>query len=48
MTTRLQIDTVLGKRSKHCIVTLVERKSGYTQIGKLTARTKEQASASTM
>jgi IS30 family transposase len=43
-----EIDTVLGKRSKHCIVTLVERKSGYTQIGKLTARTKEQASASTI
>jgi IS30 family transposase len=43
-----EIDTVLGKRSKHCILTLVERKSGCTQIGKLTARTKEQASAATI
>jgi IS30 family transposase len=39
-----EIDTVLGKRTKHCIVTLVERKSGYVQIGKLSARTKEQTS----
>ena len=29
-------------------MTLVERKSGYTQIGKLTARIMEQASASTI
>jgi transposase, IS30 family len=43
-----EIDTVIGKRSKHCIVTLVERKSGCTQIGKITARTKEQTSASTI
>jgi IS30 family transposase len=39
-----EIDTVLGKRTRHCIVSLVERKSGYLQIGKLTSRTKEQAS----
>ena len=43
-----EIDTVLGKRSKHCIVSLVERKSGYLQIGKLKARTKEQTSAMTI
>lgn len=43
-----EIDTVLGKRSKHCIVSLVERKSGYVQIGKLLARTKEQASEKTI
>ena len=34
-----EIDTVMGKGSKHCIVTLVERKSGYTLIGKLKDRT---------
>jgi IS30 family transposase len=43
-----EIDTVLGKRSKHCILTLVERKSGYTQIGKLSARNKDQATAGTI
>lgn len=43
-----EIDTVLGKRSKHCIVSLVERKSGYLQIGKLNARNKEQTSAMTI
>ena len=43
-----EIDTVLGKGSRHCIVTMVERKSGYTLIGKLTSRTKEQASAKTI
>ncbi|GAB2191546.1 hypothetical protein MAH1_31540 [Sessilibacter sp. MAH1] len=30
-----EIDTVFGKGSKHCIVTLVERKSKYLLIGKL-------------
>jgi len=34
-----EIDTVIGKGSKDCIVTLVERKSGYTLIGKLPDRT---------
>lgn len=34
-----EIDTVIGKGSKDCIVTLVERKSGYTLIGKLLDRT---------
>ncbi len=34
-----EIDTVMGKISKDCIVTLVERKSGYTLIGKLKDRT---------
>lgn len=43
-----EIDTVLGKRTQHCIVSLVERKSGYLQIGKLTARNKEQTSAVTI
>jgi IS30 family transposase len=43
-----EIDTVLGQRSKHCIVSLVERKSGYLQIGKLTARNKEQTTGRTI
>lgn len=34
-----EIDTVMGKGSTHCIVTLVERKSGYVVIGKLKDRT---------
>ena len=34
-----EIDTVIGKGSKDCIVTLVERKSGYVMIGKLKDRT---------
>lgn len=33
-----EIDTVLGKGSKRCIVTLVERKTGYLMIGVLDAR----------
>jgi IS30 family transposase len=40
-----EIDTVLGTGSRHCILTVVERKSGYTLIGKLASRTKEQATA---
>jgi IS30 family transposase len=35
-------DTVVGKGSKDCIVTLVERKTGFVVIGKLKARTSEQ------
>lgn len=34
-----EIDTVMGKGSTDCIVTLVERKTGYTLIGKLPDRT---------
>jgi len=34
-----EIDTVIGHASKHCIVTLVERKSGFTLIGQLNDRT---------
>ena len=36
-----EIDTVMGHGSKDCIVTLVERKTGYLIIGKLKDRTKE-------
>lgn len=43
-----EIDTVIGKDKKHCILTLVERKTGYTLIGKLLARTKEQTSRKTI
>jgi IS30 family transposase len=42
-----EIDTVLGQGSRHCIVSLVERKSGYLQIGKLNARNKEQTTVMT-
>ena len=35
----VEIDTVMGTGSKDCIVTLVERKSGYVMIGKLRDRT---------
>jgi IS30 family transposase len=43
-----EIDTVLGKGSKHCIVSLVERKSGYLQIAKLKARNVQQTTAATI
>lgn len=42
-----EIDTMLGSRDKHCIVTLVERKTGYTLIGKLQQRTKEELNRAT-
>jgi len=34
-----EIDTVMGKGSSDCIVTLVERKTGFVHIGKLADRT---------
>ncbi len=38
----LEADTVIGNISdKHCVLTLVDRKSGYVMIGKLEARTIE-------
>jgi IS30 family transposase len=37
-----EIDTVMGKGSQHCLLTLVERKSGYVLIGKLNARNTAQ------
>lgn len=41
-----EMDTVMGNHaSKHCIISLVERKSGYTIIGKLADRTKEVVTA---
>jgi len=38
-----EFDTVIGKGSSHCILTLVERKSGFTLIRKLKARTMAEA-----
>ena len=38
-------DTVMGTGSKHCLLTLVERKSGFTLIRKLEARTMAEATA---
>lgn len=35
-------DTVIGSDRKHCLLTLVERKSGYTIIKKLKARTTDE------
>ena len=37
-----EIDTVRGSSDKHCIVTIVDRKTGYALIGKLKNRTKEE------
>ncbi len=36
-----EIDTVVGKGSKDCVVTLVERKTGYALVGKLKDRSKK-------
>jgi transposase, IS30 family len=38
-------DTVMGSDGRHCIVTLVERVTGYLLIKKLSARNAEQAAA---
>lgn len=38
-------DTVMGSDGRHCILTLVERVTGYLTIKKLSARNAEQASA---
>lgn len=43
-----EIDTVMGKGSRDCIVTLVERKTGYVLIGKLPDRTAESLNAKTI
>ncbi|MBF4311792.1 IS30 family transposase, partial [Vibrio anguillarum] len=36
-----EIDTVVGRGTKHCIVTLVDRMTGYTFIGQMDNRTSE-------
>jgi transposase, IS30 family len=46
-----EIDTMMGLslgESSHCILTLVERKSGYVLIGKLQTRTAEEATRATV
>ncbi|MGQ0599500.1 hypothetical protein [Aquabacterium sp.] len=35
-------DTVIGKDLRHCLLTLVERISGFAIVMKLKARTKEE------
>lgn len=42
-----EIDTVMGRGSLDCIVTLVERKSGYVAIGKLKDRTSNSLNSKT-
>lgn len=43
-----EIDTVIGKGDRHCLVSVVERKTGYVLIGKLRARTKEHTNRRTL
>jgi IS30 family transposase len=43
-----EIDTVIGKGDHHCLVTIVDRKTGYVVIGKLRARTKEHTNHRTV
>ena len=38
-------DTVMGSDQRHCVLTLVERVTGFVVMKKLAARTKEEASA---
>jgi IS30 family transposase len=35
-------DTVMGSDMRHCVLTLVERKTGFAIVKKLTARTKQE------
>lgn len=41
-------DTVMGHDQRHCILTLVERKTGFVIIKKLNSRTKEQATTAAL
>jgi transposase, IS30 family len=43
-----EIDTVIGKGDHHCLVSVVERKTGYVLIGKLRARTKKHTNHRTV
>jgi transposase, IS30 family len=40
-----EADTVIGADLRHCLLTMVERATGYTVIKKLTARNKKQATS---
>jgi transposase, IS30 family len=39
----LEGDTMIGSSDQHCVITLVDRKTGYVSIGKLKKRTVEEA-----
>lgn len=41
-------DTVMGRDHRHCVLTLVDRATGYVAIKKMSSRTKEQASEALM
>ena len=41
----LEGDMVIGSDKRHCVLTVVDRKTGYSATEKMTARTKEQANA---
>ena len=41
-------DTVMGSDQRHCLLTLVERATGFVIIKKLSARTKDQATAAAL
>ncbi len=43
-----EIDTVMGTGNDHCIVTLVERATGYLMIAKLAARNMDEAARRTI
>ena len=43
-----EIDTVMGGRDTHCIVTLLERKTGYVLIGKCRNRTAKEVNKRTI
>lgn len=43
-----EIDLMHGRGSKDCVVTLVERKTRYTLVGKLESKTKEQTNLRTI
>ena len=43
-----EIDTVMGNDDQHCVLTLVERKTGYALVGKLTSRKKDATAKRTI
>jgi IS30 family transposase len=44
----LEIDTLMGKANKDCVLTIVDRKTGYTMIGELKNRTQRETARKTM
>lgn len=44
----LEGDTVMGTSNRHCVLTLVDRKTGYVMIGKLRERTVEETNRRTV